>query len=232
MAMLVRRVVCVLALLFGLPGSAGAEEARFDVLLAGVRVAEISLTGTEADGRYAVDLSVRSEGLAGIVARIRFRATAQGLLAEEFVPTRYSEKADTGRRKSDVEMVYDRGVPEVITYVSPRPDGPDLLDPAAQGGTLDPATAMFAGLRDLPAGQNCAVRFDVFDGRRRSTYAQSGEGGVCRGLYRRIAGYTAEEMAERTRFEIEMIYAPEGDGLRVIEASLQTIYGKVRLKRR
>jgi hypothetical protein len=39
-------------------------------------------------------------------------------------------------------------------------------------------------------------------------------------------------MAERTRFPIEITYAPEERVMRVIAASVQTVYGKVRLKRR
>lgn len=218
-------------------GGVLAQEAQFDVTLQGLRVAEMSVTGTVTDGRYAVAVMIRSDGLAGIVKRVRFAAQSDGRVTDGpgrggFAPARYSEQADTGRRQSQVEIVYDGDVPQVLTYSSPRPDGPDLLDPATQGDTLDPATALFAGLRDLPAGQGCAVDFAVFDGRRRSAYALSGDGVTCTGTYRRVAGYTPEEMAERSRFPIEVTYAPEGDRMRVVAATVQTIYGKVRLKRR
>ncbi|MGL6210463.1 MAG: DUF3108 domain-containing protein [Paracoccaceae bacterium] len=212
--------------------AAGAETADFDVTLKGLKVAELSLTSSVAGGDYDVQLTIRSEGLAGVVKRVRFAAAAQGGIGNSFAPVRYVEKADTGRRQSDVEIVYDGGVPQVLRYTSPRKDGPELLDPATQGGTLDPATALYVGLRDLPAGQSCAADFAVFDGRRRSAFSLSGDGVTCTGSYRRIAGYTSEEMAERTRFPIEMTYAPEEGVMRVIEASVQTIYGKVRLKRR
>jgi len=224
-----------MALACGLSAGAGlAEEAQFDVTLAGIQVAEMTLTGDVTDDRYAVQVMIRSDGLAGIVRRIRFEARADGMAATGpgFAPARYAEQADTGRRQSQVEMVYDGGVPRVLTYSSPRPDGPEVLDPGTQGGTLDPATALFAGLRDLPAGQGCNLEFAVFDGRRRSAYSLSGDGVTCKGDYRRIAGYTAEEMAERSRFPVEVVYAPEADRMRVVEASVQTIYGKVRLKRR
>ena len=215
-------------------GVAAAEEAVFDVTLAGVQVAEMTIASDLSDTRYGVRVMIRSDGLAGIVKRIRFEARAEGRIAKGggFDPALYAEKADTGRRQSQVEIVYDDGVPKVITYTSPRPDGPELLDPAQQGGTLDPATAMIAGLRDLPAGRGCGVEHTVFDGRRRSAFSLDGDGVTCTGSYRRVAGYTPEEMAERTRFPLEVIYEPQGDGLRVIEASVQTIYGKVRLKRR
>lgn len=213
-------------------GLAAAEEAQFDVTLQGLKVAELSMASAVTNGRYRVRVTIRSDGLAGVVRRVRFTGDAEGRVAGRFAPVRYNEEADTGRRQSDVEIVYDAGVPKVLAYTSPRPDGPELLDPATQVGTLDPATALFAGLRDLPAGQGCTVAYDVFDGRRRSAFALSGDGVTCTGEYRRIAGYTPEEMAERSRFPLEVTYAPEGGTMRVVEASAQTVYGKVRLKRR
>lgn len=213
-------------------GLAAAEQAQFDVTLKGLRVAELVLTDSMADGRYRVQVTIRSDGVAGIVRRVRFQAQSDGAVANGFTPQSYTETADTGRRQSRVEMVFDGGVPRVVTYASPRPDGPELLDPASQGGTLDPATALFAGLRDRPVGQGCAEDHAVFDGRRRSSYVLTGSGMTCTGTYRRIAGYTPAEMAERTQFAIEVTYATEGDVMRVVEASVQTIYGKMRLKRR
>ncbi len=222
-------------LVWGVPGGfAAAQDATYDVTLAGLQVARMIIASKVSDGRYAVLITIESGGLAGIVKRIRFDARSEGQIAEKgrFEPELYSEQADTGRRQSRVEMVYKDGVPQVLAYSSPRLDGPELLDPSDQGGTLDPASALFAGLRDLPAGQGCAADFAVFDGRRRSSYAVSGGGLACTGAYIRVAGYTSEEMAERASFPIEVIYAPDGDVMRVIEASVQTIYGKVRLKRR
>lgn len=225
-----------LAVLFGLSaGAAQAQEAIFDVTLAGVPVAEMTVEGRTTDGRYAVAVMIRSNGLVGMIRHLRFESRSEGRIARDgdsFVPDRYTEQADTGRRQSQVEMVYAEGVPQTVVYSSPRPDGPDLVDPATQGGTLDPATALFAGLRDRPAGQGCKAGFAVFDGRRRSAYSLSGDGLTCTGEYRRIAGYTPEEMAERSSFPLQVVYAAEGDVMRVVEARVQTIYGKVRLKRR
>lgn len=220
----------VAALSLGFP--AMAEVASYDITLQGIRVAEMTLTAATTATTYDVRVAIRSEGLAGIVRRIRFDSAANGAWGAPMSPIRYTETADTGRRQSQVEMVYDGGTPTIVTYTSPRADGPELLNPADQTGTLDPATALFAGLRDLPAGQTCTTAFAVFDGRRRASVTLTGKGTTCTGEYRRIAGYTPDELAERTRFPLEILYAPEGDTLRVIEASVQTIYGKVRLKRR
>lgn len=229
-----RRILLGLAVVCGATvGAARAQDVTFDVTLAGVRVAEMTVDGKTADGRYGVAVTIRSEGLAGVVKRIRFESRADGRVASGgFVPARYREQADTGRRQSQVEMVYDGGVPRVVTYTSPRPDDADLLDPATQGGTLDPATALFAGLRDLSAGQGCTTEFTVFDGRRRAVYSLAGDGTTCTGSYRRVAGYSPAEMAERSSFAIEVTYALAGARLQVVAASVQTIYGKVRLNRR
>ena len=213
-------------------GVVQAEEVVFDVSLQGVKVAELRLDGTVRGDRYRVAVMIRSDGLAGVVRRVRFQSRSEGRLAGGFQPASYAETVDTGRRQSAAEMAYDAGVPQVLRYDSPRPETAEVLDPATQGGTLDPATALFAGLRDRAAGAPCALDIAVFDGRRRSTTQITGDGATCRGEYRRVAGYAPEEMAERSVFPLEVVYEPQGDVLRVVEATAQTIYGKVRLKRR
>jgi len=225
-------VLIGLVLAAGAAGNAGAEEATFDVTLRGVKVAELQVAGSEGGDSYSVAVAIRSDGLAGVVRRFRFQSSSAGRLDDGFRPLRYAETVDTGKRQSEAEIVYKRGVPQVIRYASPRPDTAEVLDPATQGGTLDPATALYAGLRDRAPGAACALDIAVFDGRRRSETRIAGEGLVCTGTYRRVAGYTPDEMAERSVFPLEVVYAAEGDVLRVIEASAQTIYGKVRLKRR
>ena len=61
----------------------------------------------------------------------------------------------------------------------------------------------------------------------------AGGGLTCTGEYRRLEGFSAEEMADKSRFPFSMTYAPLPDGrLRVTEIAMDTIYGKGRLTRR
>ena len=55
---------------------------------------------------------------------------------------------------------------------------------------------------------------------------------ICDGRFRRVAGYRPADLEERRSFTLRLVYAPEGAGFVLREAEVQTLYGKVRLKRR
>jgi hypothetical protein len=99
-------------------------------------------------------------------------------------------------------------------------------------------TSLYAVLRDVPRDAACTARFVSFDGRRRTETAllsatPQGDGLICAGLYRRVAGYSPEDMAERSQFPFTITYAPVPDGrLRVVEVTLDTTYGRALMKRR
>jgi hypothetical protein len=106
------------------------------------------------------------------------------------------------------------------------------------GGTVDPLTALYATLRDVDKGTECQVSLKMFDGRRHSQITTSerqeaGEQVVCQGEYRRLAGFSAEDLAEKTRFPFSLIYSPTDDGrMRVTEVTMDSLFGKARLTRR
>lgn len=231
-----RFVLC--AMLAGLAAPAWAEQAVFDLSIRGLRAGTLSFAGQEAEGQYSVTGRLESAGLVGMVRRVRYDGQAQGTVrAGRFTPTRYSEAADTGRRQSESVMEYRRGVPQVKVYNPPRELGSGGLDPATQGGTVDPLTALFATLRDVPAGQECNLSLTLFDGKRRSQIMlgapQPVEGGVaCPGEYRRLEGFSADDMAEKSRFPFTVQMVPAGDMMQVTEVTMESLYGKARLKRR
>ena len=215
-----------------------ADRHSFTVSLHGLRAATLSFTGEQSGNAYNVTGKLESKGLAAMVRKVRYDANVRGRTkGGKYTPAAYSEKADTGKRKSASVMEYRKGVPQVKSYDPPRDPRPDDLNPAKQGGTVDPLTALYATLRDVDAGQECKVSLQMFDGRRRSQIAVSGRKAVddkvtCTGEYRRIAGFSAEDMAEKTRFPFKMTYAPiEGGRMRVVEITTETLFGTAVLSR-
>ena len=211
----------------------------FDISIHGVSAATLSLGGAIRGNGYAVNGVLKSSGILGMLKKIRYDAQVAGRFARGgFTPYRYAEKADTGKRQSEALMAYRRGVPQVKSYNPPRPRRPGDIDPATQGGTIDPLTALYAVLRDVPQTEACRLRVFLFDGRRRSQVVLAapkarGDGIVCDGEYRRLEGFTAEDMAEKSRFPFTLSYGPAGSGLlRVTEISMDTLYGKGRMIRR
>lgn len=229
----------VLALCLPVAAMAQSEEAVFDIAVAGVRAGSLSLAADRSGASYAVRTALESGGVVRLLRRVRFDAAARGTEARgRYTPDSYTESADTGQRQSEVEMTYAGGVPQILAYTPAPAGGTPLVDPAQQGGTLDPATALYAVLRDLPADQACTLTARTFDGRRLAQVTLSGAtpqdaGLLCQGQYRRIDGFTAKEMADRQQFAFSLIYAATGHGLlRVREVQLDTIFGKATLTRR
>jgi hypothetical protein len=226
-----------------LPGSGVAQtvkdQAVFDVVIRGITAASLSFSGVQDGNRYAVSGVLKSAGLAALLRKISYTATVKGTVTGAgFTPSSYVEQADTGKKKSSSTMSYTRGVPSAVQYTPPREDRERDVDPATQRGTVDTLTALYAILRDVDAGQECRVNLPMYDGRYVSSIALSQpvktNGGVtCSGLYKRIAGFKPEEMAERATFPFSLTYRAGADGrMRVTEVVLESIYGKAAMKRR
>ena len=216
-----------------------ADDVLFDLSIRGLKAATLRFSGSVAAGRYAVSGRLQSAGLVGFLRRVSYDGSAEGAYAAgRFTPARYVETADTGRRRSRAVMDYRRGVPQVKVYDPPRAPGDGGIDPATQGGTVDPLTAMFAALRDVPAGQECDLALTLFDGKRRSRITldapQAVAGGVvCAGEYRRLAGFSAADLAEGSRFRFTLRLEPAAAGVMAVrEVVMETLYGPARMQRR
>jgi hypothetical protein len=242
--MFVRPVALILALAVALPAAPPARaeatfDGQFDVVFRGITAGRATWRAKEAPGAYAVSALLQSTGLLRLVADIRYIAEVQGTRrGDRFLPVRYKEELNTGQRKQAATLAFRGGVPVVERVEPPQPPGPNDLDPAKERGVVDPLTALYIVLRDVPADRVCTARAVVFDGRRRSqvTLANprpNGERIVCAGEYRRLAGFTDFEMRERQRFPFELAYESDGNGgLRVVEVRIETVYGQARLLRR
>lgn len=222
--------------------AAGAEQrsdkGTFDVYIKGIRAGTLGFSGTSDGKSYAAAGKVQSGGIVGLLVKVRYDAQSRGRITSKgFVPISYSEKADTGKRVSEAVMEYKRGVPQVKKYNPPRVSTKGTLEPATQGGTLDPMTVIYAGLRDVPADELCKLNVQMFDGKRRSQVKlwgpRTSDGELsCSGEYRRLKGFTPKEMAERQSYPFRLVYAKEGDIYRVREMILTTDVGTARLVRR
>ena len=223
-------------------GAAAAQttdNASFDLRIRGISAGSLVFSGVQEGAGYAVNGKLQSGGLVGMLKRVRYDAQAQGRISKgRYVPSSYSEAADTGKRQSQAVMGYRAGVPQVTQYQPAQKPRSYDVDPSTQGGTVDPLTALYATLRDVDAGQECNRSLQIFDGRRRTELVlgapQATAAGVsCAGEFRRVAGYSADDMAEKTRFPFTLSYAPvEGGRMRVVEVATDTLYGRATLTRR
>ncbi len=226
------------AIALGAAVPAMAEQAQFGLVLKGFTAGTLAFNGKVEGGSYAVSGVLKTTGLAAFLKKVRYEASASGRVSgARFSPSKYSEHADTGKRQSDSVLSYKAGVPTLQSSKAARKAEEWDISATTQKGTVDPLTALFATLSDVDAGQECKVSLKMFDGRRASQIAtatpqKSGDKVVCAGEYRRVAGYSPEDMAEKTRFPFTLTYAPvEGGKMRVVEVSMDSLYGKARLVR-
>ena len=230
--------VGLVAGMVALAGGASAEDAKFRLVLKGITAGSLSWSGSGAPGgAYSVAGVLRTSGLAAMLKKVRYEAGAKGSISAKgaYAAASYSEDANTGKRHSKSSIVWKRGVP-VVQDSSEREPKPWDIDPASQAGTVDPRTAMFATLRDVAPGQECQVSLKMFDGRRATRLTlggrqATGDKVTCAGEYRRVAGFSPEDMAEKTRFPFTLTYAPVNGQMRVVEVAMDTLYGKARLVR-
>lgn len=239
-----RRLLPALAALLLAIGSTPAaadqqDSAIFDLHLRGLRAGTLSVSGAIEGASYAASGKLQSSGILAAIKKIRYDAKVSGSVSgSRYTPRTYQETADTGRRQSESLMEYRAGVPQLKVYNPPRKPEDQDIDPATQGGTVDPMTAAYATLRDVPEAEACQLSLTLFDGKRRSQVQLSnpvmqGDRITCAGEYRRLEGFSEKDMAEKSRFPFRLIYNPAQNGvLRVGEVQMDTLYGKGVLKRR
>ncbi len=220
-------------------GAAGAETGTFDLRLGPVRAGTLQYSAEEKGGRYAAAGAVRSGGLAGLFLDSSVDARSRGRVeGNRYRPESFSSATTEDGDTENLSFRYSGGAPEVSRSPD-RKKPPKHAAPAAQqSGTVDPMTAAFAILRDRPAGLACDLKLDLYDGRRRTDIrltggkAMSGGGLECRGEYRRVAGFSPKELAEKPVWPFTVVYAPEGGAMRVTELRIPTTFGNFRMVRR
>lgn len=214
------------------------EAGSFDILVGPIRAGVLGFSALTNGRDYAARGILRSTGLIGAMVQVSYEATSRGVVrGNRLQPLSYTERANTGTRVSEAEMEFRGGVPQVKVYNPPRAPRPGDVDPRTQRGTIDPMTAFFKVLRDVPRSDLCNLDFFMFDGARRSRIVlsqpvQNGRGIDCSGAYYRVAGFSEAEMADRTRFPFTLIYVPVGeDSWRLEEIRAMSTFGPARLRR-
>lgn len=234
------RLVAGLAVALTFAGSVTAQDRGvFDIYLGSIKVGIFAFSGVESRGRYSTAGQLRSTGLLGTLADVRYDAKSRGVLrGTTYVPEYYEERANIGTRSTDLVISYKNGVPGQPDFNPPRDSKRPAIDPASQGDAIDLMTMLYALLKDLPESEVCRFDTPVFDGVRRTRLTmgvESRDPGVitCAAEYRRIAGFAAWELRDRPVSPFRLVYTEAPGGMfRATSGALDTVYGIVRLERR
>ncbi|MFX0544087.1 DUF3108 domain-containing protein [Roseovarius sp. S1116L3] len=232
--------VLTLALLACLTGPAQAEDIRasYDVRLLGLPVGKMRFAAREEAGAYAVTGVFDTSGI-GRIVEAGFRLSAQGRDRQgRLTPQAYDERIDTGSRQSTASLRYKGGVPRITggSVAAEVAQDPGALDPATQGGTVDPMTALWGVLRDRPLQGLCSYDVTIFDGQRRARLAMTGrrDGAgqvICTGAYTRLAGFSASEMKRQSIYPFAVTYTPTGTLMRAQALTVKSAYGTAEMTR-
>lgn len=229
----------LLLVLFALPLRAGAVEHKFRLSLAGVSVATVVLNVDRAGDRYTANARVRGRGLVGAFVDMDYDGTSRGRIGPDGMPRPELFQA---QRKDDEDggrttvVRYSGGVPVSVTADPPYPQRPWNTIPRAQRGTVDPIAAAVAVIDDQPVGAACNRTVEIYDGRRRSRIilggaSRAGQGWICSGIYRRVAGYPPKKMQEQVDFPFAITYEERDGKMRVMRVDMDSTYGTGRLER-
>lgn len=214
------------------------DEAVYDFYVKGFRVGVLVFAGVEAGDYYAVNGRFQSAGLAALVRHVEYDATVSGTVkGGRFRPERYVLTTNPGRHQKVQTITFANGVPSAPVQVPKHELSSLAVNPAKQVGSVDTLTAIYATLRKMPVAEACKGSTVIYDGVRRARltlWPADGPDGTlaCGGEYRRVAGYSADDMKHPV-FPFRMTYDRTGGGkVEVKEIDMSSIYGAASLKRR
>ena len=201
----------------------------------GVKVGELRVSFSQNGTHYDGSGLFQTTGMVRLLARIKFDVTSQGRITTTgYQPSQYKGHIDTGKRVSKTELAFAGGTVQKVSGSHPE----RVPIPAqALRGVIDPMTMMWQSLRDRQDTDLCTLDGTQYDGTRvaairMTTRQQDGADVTCVGSYDRLAGYTAQELAEMSTSPASVTYQKSGNLWRAIKVKVTTRHGTATLHRR
>ncbi len=225
------------ALALGLLASqALAENSTFDFYVSGIPVGKMSLSTSETKSSYSARSRIEASGFIGMLLTFYYDGESKGAITRQgaIVPALFEAHSKTPRTDRRTRIDWKNGTPVSVNVNPARDNAPD---PAKQTGTIDPISAGFAILRDLPQDQLCDKTLMVFDGSRLSRLrldpAKDGGGTfTCVGKYARVEG-EAHTLSDQREFPFELVFSKQSGGVgRLEQIQTDTSFGRAVLRRR
>lgn len=212
------------------------DQANYTVTILGLPAAQLAIVERRNGAQYAAAMQAKSSGLAGMFAHFSVDSRVRGtMVGEKRRPSHYMSTSDGDRGGRGAEIAYGDGLPVVQSLAGGDDPTAPKVDPSQQKGAVDPLTAVLSVASDQGAEHLCQQELRIFDGHRVASMALSGPINgttTCRGVYQRLYGYPAAELAKRDRFTFEVDYIALPDGrMRMTELRLDSLFGLARLTR-
>ncbi|MDE2790259.1 MAG: DUF3108 domain-containing protein [Paracoccaceae bacterium] len=217
------------------------ETHRFGIYLGGVMLGTVTVDAEVEDTRYKASVSITPTGLLETIVKVQHRSRVAGAIGQgDLRPWHYRSRTLTRKRKSEVDMIYVDGRPSIRLILPEREPRDHDVVPADQIGTLDPTSAAFKMFRSVSRDDLCNTAQEIFDGRRRTRLVveapefNDGEDEVhCPAIFKRVAGYSPEQLAKRSDFRATLTFKRQGDGLyQMQKIAAESTFGDVKILRR
>ena len=243
----IARTFTLAAALFGGSGPLVADEinAQFNVSISGFPVGKVSYEGEADDSSYKIQGFMGSTGFFGLFIGTRYSGAAIGSFRGDLpAPEVFRGRFEQRRQFAQVDIRYNNGLPISVERIPPRPAQPFDATAADARNHVDPISALYHLLRERPQSELCTQSFGIFEGSRtgsiqlsRATVDSNGEPLVgrviCNGVYRRDAGFSPEQLAERNEFPFTITFIPTEGDLHVAQEFLAvTEFGLAKAVRR
>lgn len=206
----------------------------YEVYSGGFHVLTVDLDLSYASQRYDVTSRLQTAGLLSwLVSWKQVSESAGTVNGAGVAPERYRSDGEFRGRRRSIEIEYQAGQVSAVRVEPPaRPDEDrDEVSEEQRREAVDPLAAILGAIHRLSAGQPCAGRLRVFDGRRRydlvltdrgarplreSRFAAfAGEALQCDFVFEQIAGHirrpTDPEIAQR-RIQSGRVYSARSGG--------------------
>lgn len=223
-----------------LPVAATEIVQRYDVYVSGLKIGGLGLNARVEGQRYSASGRVSGSGIIGAFFTFDFSGQSIGAVLQDgrLRPQQYSATQSDGKTTRSTVIRYVAGTPRDVQFTPDRSKRPNDILPSRQKGTLDPISATFALLTEAPAGEACGRSVDIYDGLRRSRLTveprRPAKDGlfVCEGVYTRVAGYSASDLAKRRTFPFTMTFRELSGVMQVVKFQTDTTFGRATAIRR
>lgn len=159
------------------PAAAAPLILHYQAYAVGFPVVGFDFRMDESGAAYALDASVRTEGLLRLFYRLDMRTETEGRISASSLRPRFHEQDLRVRGKDRKARLDYPGDGSVATALVPAEDKGRPRPTAAQiADTIDPLSALLAIGREVAGAGRCQGRFAVYDGRRRYDLVLADEG--------------------------------------------------------
>ena len=240
------RLCSLVVATFFLPVTALAEpvSAQYGVSISGFPIGRVTYEGEVDRNEYRIQGFMGSSGFFGFFIGARYSGAVIGeFRGGQPRPSIFRGRFEQRRKFAQVDIRYKNGRPVEIVRIPPREPQPEDATSAQAAGHLDPISALYFMLVDRKRQNLCRQDFRIFEGSRTarigmarlepSDDAEPTDAVVCQGIYRRMDGFTEEQLEERRDYPFLMTYLPNDDGTYFVSEFVATTdYGTARAVRR